>query len=809
MEARSASWHILLGLVLVSLHPGARAEVLSMDSSMESRSVAQQMRYLAPDEELNPVQALERIRENGRPVRDEYPFFGFSENPMWFLLELQAPAAPFRWFLEVSRPVTDQITLYRFNDDNELVDQWQSGETLARHERPMHHPHLVFPFEFTGGETTRLLMRVKSDNILDMPATLYSTEGFRQHQASSNLVSGAYFGIVAIMCLYNLMIFFSIRDRSYLFYVLYLGTFGLMILHRQGLGLQWLWPEAAWWNHHAQPVLLLGTLAFSTLFAHSFLGLRRSNPRIARAFRGVAAVFLVTAPIAMFNVELWLRFGSFVLLPWTLLIIGMAVARALQGFVSARYFLLAYSAVAAVAVLFWLRTLGIIESSPFLEYSLQGATALEALLLSFALAHRMTALKQENERIQKQATEELEQRVHERTRELHQALNARSEFLATISHEVRTPLNGILGNIDLIRDKGLDEDQSRHLRVIEQSGYTLLHLINDVLDYAKIEAGRMELEQHSFDLRTLVHDCIQLFEQKARENRVELNMDMPDGGERPVSGDSLRLRQILSNLISNAIKFTLDGEVRIRVRHEPDNTDYVLFEVIDTGTGIDRDRAERLFEHFYQLDASTSRRHGGTGLGLAISRQLVELMGGEIDVDSEPGKGSRFWFRVPLPPAERVEADRKEAVEPDAAYTPARLLVVDDNHTNLMVAQGQCQKLGHEVLTAESGTEAIAVLLGTARMPDVILMDCEMPDMDGFETTAEIRRLQAEGRVPDIPVVALTAHAVPDKIRACHDAGMVSHIAKPVRRDKLGREIEHALHNQYGTPDNSIASRAG
>ena len=802
MEARSAYCYILLGLVLLVLNPGIRAEVLSPDPSTESRSVA-------PADELGPAQALEQLRNDGQPVEDSYPYFGFTGGPMWFLLELQAPTQPTHWFLEVSQPVTDEVTLYRFNNDDELVDQWRSGESLARDERPLRHPHLVFPFELTGGEKTRLLLRVKSDNILDMPATLYSTDGFRQHQASSNLISGFYFGIVAIMCLYNLMIFFSIRDRSYLFYVLYLGTFGLMILHRQGLGLQWLWPEAAWWNHHAQPVLLLGTLAFSTLFAHSFLGLRRSNPRIARVFRGVAVAFLVTAPIAMLNVQTWLRFGSFILLPWTLLIIGMAVARVMQGFVSARYFLLAYSAVAAVAVLFWLRSLGIIESSSFLEYSLQGATALEALLLSFALAHRMTALKQENERIQKQATEELEQRVHERTRELHQALNARSEFLATISHEVRTPLNGILGNVDLIRDKGLDEDQSRYLRVIEQSGYTLLHLINDVLDYAKIEAGRMELEHHSFDLRALVNDCMELFEQKAKENRVALSLEITDGDEKPVRGDSLRLRQILSNLISNAIKFTLDGEVRIRVRHEPDNADYVLFEVSDTGTGIDRERAARLFEHFYQVDASTSRRHGGSGLGLAIARQLVELMGGEINVDSEPGKGSRFWFRVPLPPAERVEAEAEETCEPDAAWTPARVLVVDDNHTNLMVAQGQCQKLGHEVLTAESGTEAIAVLLGTARMPQVILMDCEMPDMDGFETTTEIRRLQGEGRIPDIPVVALTAHAVPDKIRACHDAGMITHIAKPVSRQKLGREIERALHNASGPPDNALQSRAG
>ena len=287
MEARSAYSYILLGLVLLCLNPGVRADVVSLEPSMERRSVAQHMRYLAADEELTAAQALEELRHDGQPVEDSFPYFGFTETPMWFLLELQAPAQASQWFLEVSQPFTDQVTLYRFNDDNQVVDQWQSGESLSRDERPIRHPHIVFPLTLTEQEKTRLLLRVETDNILDMPATLYSPEGFRRHQAGSNLASGLYFGIIAIMCLYNLMIFFSIRDRSYLFYVLYLGTFGLMVLHRQGLGLQWLWPDAAWWNHHAHPVLLLLALSFSTLFANSFLGLHHSKPRMARVIRSM------------------------------------------------------------------------------------------------------------------------------------------------------------------------------------------------------------------------------------------------------------------------------------------------------------------------------------------------------------------------------------------------------------------------------------------------------------------------------------------------------------------------------------------
>lgn len=247
------------------------------------------------------------------------------------------------------------------------------------------------------------------------------------------------------------------------------------------------------------------------------------------------------------------------------------------------------------------------------------------------------------------------------------------------------------------------------------------------------------------------------------------------------------------------------------MRPEVANPDYVLFEVSDTGTGIDTSRASRLFEHFFQVEASTSRRRGGAGPGLAICRQLVELMGGEIGVNSALGRGSRFWFRIPLPSAEHAGEMEpiQPGTEPEPEQTPARLLVVDDNHINLMVARGLCQKPGHEVLIAESGTEAIAVLLGTREPPDLILMDCEMPGMDGFETTAAIRRLQTEGRVPAIPVVALIAHAVPEKIRACHEADMISHIAKPVSREKLGREIAGALHNVSPATDNTPESRAG
>jgi len=401
---------------------------------------------------------------------------------------------------------------------------------------------------------------------------------------------------------------------------------------------------------------------------------------------------------------------------------------------------------------------------------------------------------------------ELEQRVIERTRELHNALNARSQFLAVMSHEIRTPLNGIIGTVDMLKDDVKDSDHLRQLHVIEQSGNNLLALINDILDYASIESGKMPIAEEVFSLPAIANEITGLYAHNARIKGVNLRAETAPNLGTLCRGDPVRLRQILGNLTSNAVKFTEQGSVTLRLTRDRDNADYVLFEVEDSGIGIPADTLGQLFELFQQGDGSTRRRYGGTGLGLAICRQLVELMGGEIGVHSTPGKGSRFWFRLPLLQVSPAERQSHESGKDALSATPSsRLLIVDDNHVNLLVAQGLAKKLGHEVEVAESGPEALAVLLNDSRPYDLILMDCEMPDMDGFETTAEIIRLQNEGRIAPIPVVALTAHAVPDKIRACHEAGMVSHIAKPINSQKLDQELRKILYPEQ--PDSSgIAS---
>lgn len=374
-----------------------------------------------------------------------------------------------------------------------------------------------------------------------------------------------------------------------------------------------------------------------------------------------------------------------------------------------------------------------------------------------------------------------------------EANKAKSNFLATMSHEIRTPLNGILGIASLLQKTSLNKEQSQFAHTIQRSGESLLEIINDILDFSKIEARRLELEQIDFDIRETVEASVHLLAERAKEKGVSIGSSIDPAIPVNINGDPGRLRQILLNLLGNALKFTEKGEVFLRVvLLGTGQTQLELrFEVIDSGIGINERIQKNIFEAFTQADGSTTRRFGGTGLGLAISRQLVQMMGGRLDLESTEGEGSIFYFNAFF-----REAIQKENVQQQEQKTltdqyEATVLVAEDNPTNQIVVRGMLEFLGCRVDMADTGKKALQA--ACSKQYDLIFMDCQMPEMDGYEATGRIReQLEKDGRM-NVPIIALTAHAMQGDRERCLKAGMDDYLAKPFSEKGLAEIISKWL----------------
>lgn len=779
---------------------------------------------LAPHVEYleDPTGALEladvRGHKDFRPLpHGEHANFGYSGSTYWLRFPLPGPdGRSSDWILEVAYFGLRHVAVHAPGQPAVVT-----GLDYGFDSRPLDHRHFVFPLEAApSGDEGRVYLQVRNDRSLTVPLYLWRPEAFAAANGQAYVAHGLYAGLALALALYNLLLYFSLRERSYLVYVLFVVALATGVLAMSGLVNQHLWARLPWEFPSTSTLALSLAGVFGMWFARRFLQTAQSMPRLEKALVGVTLLFAINA-VLVFAREMgalrqgWLLHAPNLLLSLAgviacILVIVAGVMALRGGRRDVRFFLAAWLVLVSSILIGIMRNFDWVPTNVLTSHTLQVGSALEMLLLAFALADRIQRERRARERAQDEALDarqmlverlaenerSLEQRVVERTEELRQARDraeqadrAKAAFLGNVSHEVRTPLSGILGAARLGLEDAADEKQAHYLRSIERSGENLLHLINDLLDVSRIQSGALVLDHAPFRLDSCTSAVYTALDLSAATKGVEFRCRLEDGVPSTLVGDRTRLTQVLMNLAGNAVKFTDAGEVVLEIRRLAVTGEQVRlrFSVRDTGIGIRPERRHELFRRFSQLHDDSERREGGAGLGLAIAHDLVERMGGHIEVESTPGKGSVFCFDLWLEVAD--DAWRPTAEDQSDGGLPlplrsSRVLVAEDDPLQREILHERLTRMGLQVECVDDGEAALHKLRSGAF--DLLLLDMQMPVLDGRSTVA---RLREDETLQHLPVVAMSAHARESDREAGLAAGMDAYLTKPMVPEDLAAEL--------------------
>ncbi|WP_085726054.1 hybrid sensor histidine kinase/response regulator [Pseudomonas sp. R37(2017)] len=720
---------------------------------------------------------------NFKPHHKETLNAGYSRSVFWLKIDLHYrpanPAAQRTWLLELAYPPLDRLDLYLPDADGNYQLARQTGDALPFASREIRQNNYLFSLTFKPEQAETVFLRLQSEGSIQAPVTLWSSTAYLEDQPVRLYVLGLIYGVLLGMLVYNLFIYLSVRDTSYLYYIFYIASFGLYQLSVNGAAVQYFWPDNPWWANAATPFFIGCAGLFGSQFARSFLQMATHSRWFDRLLLALVAFgALVVGLSLMTSYALALRLATALALTFTVVIFAAGIYAWLRGLRVARYFIIAWSAFLLGGIVNTLMVLGYLPNVFLAMYSSQIGSAIEVALLSLALADRINAMREQ----QAQTLFDASQKLEVLNQQLARSNKLKDEFLATLTHELRTPMNGVIGSLELMQTVEMDPELEQYQQTASGSARDMMRMVNGILTLTELQAGKLEASAGTFSLRGMVEALRAQFEGNAAGKSLDFKVDIAPGVPDRLHGDNVKIAQCLECLLDNAIKFTKVGGLALRVTGKaiaPDRL-ALTFAVIDTGIGFTDLGEATMYQRFFQLDGSMTREYGGLGVGLAICRQLVELLGGRLTHRSEPGRGSRFQLdvEVGVPVAERPVTPLMTRDLPRLRLPQdCAVLLVDGNSISQLVIRGMLLKLGFRVRTADSADIAFELL--PREVFDAVLVDCQLPLQDGESLCCRIRAIPGYAELP-LFMIALSVDR-----ELCPTGALIDYLSKPVKFEEL------------------------
>ncbi len=576
---------------------------------------------------------------------------GYCTSVFWIKFDLtytaMAQAAPRQWLLELAYPPLDHLELYLPDEQGVPRLAQRTGDALPYASRQIRQNNYLFELPFSPGQSTTVYLRLHSQGSVQVPLTLWSTEAYLEDQPTRLYVLGIIYGVLLVMLVYNLFIYVSVRDTSYLYYILYIASFGLYQVSVNGAGVAYLWPNSPWWANAATPLFIGASGLFGCQFARHFLQMARLNRALDRLLQllMLGGVLVMLLAVSM-RYGIALRMATGLALLFTVSIFAAGLYAWAKGLRVARYFIIAWSAFLVGGLVNTLMVLGYLPNVFLTMYASQLGSALEVALLSLALADRINSMREQQAQTLRDAGRALEQL----NQQLAKSNQLKDEFLATVTHELRTPMNGVIGSLELMQTLPMDAELAQYQRTASGAAQDMMVMVDDILVLTELQAGRLQAHAVPFSLRRLLQDLRASYAGQALGKGLYLSLDIPADLPDTLLCDAQKLARCLAYLVDNGLKFTHHGGVMVQLRGRLVGPERLALSisVSDSGIGFDDLDQAVLYQRFFQVDGSMTRRYGGLGIGLSICRQLADLLGARLAYASTAGLGSRFELSLTL-----------------------------------------------------------------------------------------------------------------------------------------------------------------